>query len=206
MIFGKTKVELKVGLFVFLGLSILAVFILSIGSFKTWTSGKTVNFVFHFVNGLKLGAPVRYAGVDVGEVKSISLVTPEGEGKIRVKLACRVKKDIQVPLDSVIWVNTLGLLGEKYVEIIPGKNFASVLAENDELCGMDPISMQEVTDMANRLVHNVDDVILKIKNGEGTVGKLLNDDSIYNEIEALVKDLRKHPWKLFWKTKEKKDK
>jgi phospholipid/cholesterol/gamma-HCH transport system substrate-binding protein len=205
MIFGKTKVEMRVGIFVFLGLSILAVFVLSIGSFKSWTSARTVNFVFHFVNGLKLGAPVRYAGVDVGEVRAISLIAPEGEGQIRVKLACRVKKDVQIPVDSVIWVNTLGLLGEKYIEIIPGKNFARVLSETEELNGMDPISMQEVTDMANKLVHNVDDVVKKIKNGEGTVGKLLNDDTIYNDIEALVKDLRKHPWKLFWKTKEKKE-
>jgi phospholipid/cholesterol/gamma-HCH transport system substrate-binding protein len=141
----------------------------------------------------------------VGEVRAISLIAPEGEGQIRVKLACRVKKDVQIPVDSVIWVNTLGLLGEKYIEIIPGKNFARVLSETEELNGMDPISMQEVTDMANKLVHNVDDVVKKIKNGEGTVGKLLNDDTIYNDIEALVKDLRKHPWKLFWKTKQKKE-
>jgi hypothetical protein len=41
-------------------------------------------------------------------------------------------------------------------------------------------------------------------NKEGTIGKLLYDDTIYKELEALAVDLRKHPWKLFWKTKEKK--
>ena len=55
MIFGKTKLELKVGIFVFMGLVILAVAVLSIGGFKTWTSGYEVNFIFNFVNGVKIG-------------------------------------------------------------------------------------------------------------------------------------------------------
>jgi len=203
MIFGKTKIELKIGIFVFLGLVVLAVFILSIGNFRTWTSGKTVNFTFHFVNGLKLGAPVRYAGVDVGEVKSIHLIAPESEGLIQVKIGCWVKKELKIPADSTVLVNTLGLLGEKYLEIIPGKDFVNLVLGGQELAGIDPISMQEVTELANKVVRNVDDVIMKIKNNEGSIGKLFCDDSLYNELEDLIRDIRKHPWKLFWKTKEK---
>jgi hypothetical protein len=56
MIFGKTKLELKVGLFVFIGLAILVVFVLSIGGFKTWSSGYRINLIFNFVNGVKIGA------------------------------------------------------------------------------------------------------------------------------------------------------
>jgi phospholipid/cholesterol/gamma-HCH transport system substrate-binding protein len=85
MIFGKTKLELKVGVFVFIGLVLLAVLILSIGGFKTWTSGYNINFIFHFVNGVKVGAPVRYAGVDVGEVKILSFI-PAGQGQGQGKL------------------------------------------------------------------------------------------------------------------------
>ena len=203
MIFGKTKVELKVGIFVFIGLAILAVSILSIGGFKTWTSGTRVNFIFHFVNGVKLGAPVRYAGVDSGEVKALTFVPADAEGKIRVKVGCWVKNGISIPRDSTIWVNTLGLLGEKYIEIIPGKDFNNVMLANDELKGIDPISMQEITELANKVAHDVDAIIVQIKSGNGTIGKLLYDETVYQDIEALVKDLKKHPWKLFWKTKDK---
>ncbi|MBI5145373.1 MAG: hypothetical protein HZA27_04225, partial [Candidatus Omnitrophica bacterium] len=59
MIFGKTKLELKLGVFVFVGIVILVLFILLIGDFQTWTSGYEVNFLFNFVNGVKIGAPVR---------------------------------------------------------------------------------------------------------------------------------------------------
>ncbi|TBR16663.1 hypothetical protein EPO66_04280 [bacterium] len=88
--------------------------------------------------------------------------------------------------------------------------------------------MDELMDTAKGIVDNLNESILKIKNGEGSLGKLLYDDtlyrelesaiksregtvgkffyddSIYKETEALIQDLRKHPWKLFWKTKEKK--
>jgi phospholipid/cholesterol/gamma-HCH transport system substrate-binding protein len=204
MIFGKTKLEMKVGIFVFIGVVLLAVFVLSIGGFKTWESGYRVHFIFKFVNGVKLGAPVRFAGVDVGEVKDIKFILPAAEAQTKVDVDCWVKKEVLIPKDSTIWVNTLGMLGEKYVEIMPGKDYSQCLAENQQLDGIDPIPMQEVTELAKKIANNVDDIITKIKNKEGTVGMLLFDDTIYTDLEALVKDLRKNPWKLLHKTKEKK--
>jgi len=205
MIFGKTKMEMKVGIFVFVGLVLLFVFILSIGGFRTWTSGYKVNFTFHFVNGVKLGAPVRYAGVDVGEVKRINFITKPGEPE-KIELACWIKKEVNIPMDSTIWVNTLGLLGEKYVEIMPGKDYTKFLAAGESLVGIDPIPMHEVFRMAKGIGENINAGVVRINSGEGTIGKLLYNDTIYNELEALVIDIRKHPWKLFVKTKDKPEK
>lgn len=202
MIFGKTKSELKVGIFVFVGLVILVLFILLIGDLKTWTSRYRLNFTFNFANGVKVGAPVRYAGVDVGEISDIKFIFIPEEQKTKVQIIGWVKKGIDIPADSTVWVNTLGLLGEKYVEIMPGKDYANCLKEDQALVGTDPIPMQEVGQLAKNIVDDLDATISKIKNGEGTVGKLISNDEIYKEIEALVTDIRKHPWKLFWKTKE----
>ena len=204
MIFGKTKSELQVGIFVFIGLVVLALFILLIGDLKTWTSRYCLNFTFNFANGVKIGAPVRYAGVDVGEVSDIKFIFIPQDQKTKVQIIGWVKKDIAIPADSKVWVNTLGLLGEKYIEIMPGNDYAHCLKQGQTLVGTDPIPMQEVGQMAKNIVDDLDATILKIKNGEGTVGKLISDDEIYNELEALVTDIRKHPWKLFYKTKEKK--
>ncbi|MFA5144604.1 MAG: MlaD family protein [Candidatus Omnitrophota bacterium] len=201
MIFGKTKLELKVGVFVFAGLMILAVFVLSIGGFKTWTSGYEIKFMFNFVNGIKIGAPVRFSGVDVGQIKRINLVKDTTQLKPRVQVLCWVKSSVKIPVDSTIWVNTLGLLGEKYVEIMPG-NKNEYLAANQKLAGQDPVPMHEVTVLAKKIADGLDQGINRINNKEGTIGKLLYDDKIYNELEALVIDIRKHPWKLLIKTKE----
>ncbi len=203
MIFGKTKMELKVGIFVFIGLVILIIFILSLGGFKTWTSGYRVNFTFSFVNGVNIGAPVRFSGVDVGEVKDIHFLFVPQEDRTKVIVECWVKKDVKIPIDSTIWVNTLGLLGEKYIEIIPGKDYNKLLGSREELAGKDPVPMNEITELLKRIAKNVDECIIKIKNKEGTLGKFLFDDTVYDQLEALVIDLRYNPWKLLWKGEEK---
>ncbi len=204
MIFGKTKLELKLGTFVFIGLFILVVFILSIGGFKTWSSGYRLNLIFNFVNGVKLGAPVRFAGVDVGEVKNINLQFKPLENRTTVCLEVWIRDVVRVPADSTVWVNTLGLLGEKYVEIMPGKDYANALKENQSLIGVDPLPTHELFSKAENIMGNLDSGIAKIMNKEGTLGKLLYDDRVYNELEAFVADVRKNPWKLLIKTKEKK--
>ena len=204
MIFGKTKLELKVGIFVFIGLTVLVIFVLSIGGFKTWSSGYRLNLIFDFVNGVKIGAPVRFAGVDVGEVKKIDLLSQSEQNRTSVCLEVWIRDIVRVPADSTVWVNTLGLLGEKYVEIIPGKDYSRTLKENESLIGVDPVPTHEQFSKAQSIMGNLDNGINKIVNKEGTLGKLLYDDKVYNELEALVTDVRKNPWKLLIKTKEKK--
>jgi hypothetical protein len=86
---------------------------------------------------------------------------------------------------------------------MPGKDYSNFLAPKQTLVGVDPIPMQEVSVLAKGIAQNLNEGLLKIINKEGTVGKLLYDDTIYKELEALVVDIRKHPWKLFWKTREK---
>ena len=202
--FGKAKLELKVGIFVFVGLVILIIFILSIGGFKTWSSGYRINFDFNFVNGAKVGAPVRFAGVDVGEVKKVKLEFIPQENRTNVRLEAWIRNIIKIPSDSTVWVNTLGLLGEKYVEIIPGKDYANCLGVDGSLTGIDPLPIHQIFNNAESILRNLDDGIAKIRNKEGSLGKFIYDDSVYNQLEALVTDVRKNPWKLFIKAKEKK--
>ncbi len=202
MIFGKSKTELKVGIFVFIGLVILMIFVLSIGGFKTWSSGYKVKFIFSFINGVKLGAPVRFAGVDVGQVKKINFIrSPAGQTK--VEIVAWVQEKVNIPIDSSVWVNTLGLLGEKYIEILPGENITTLLLAGEAMQGNDPVPMHYLEQKTKNIMDEVEDSISKIKNKEGSLGKLIYGDTIYNELEALIIDVRRHPWKLFWKTKEK---
>ncbi len=210
MIFGKSRLELKVGIFVFIALVILATFVLLIGNIKTWASGYKVNFVFNFINGVKVGAPVRLAGMDVGEVKNINLIYLPEENRMKVNVVGWLRKEAIIPEDSSVWVNTLGLLGEKYIEVMPGKNYSRCLQENESLVGNDPIAMHEVAALLKNITDDLDQTIVKIKNAEGTVGKFISDDTIHAELVELIKttkelvaDIKAHPWKLFRKTKEK---
>ncbi len=204
MIFGQSKLELKVGIFVFMGVALFVVFILSMKDFKNMTAGYELNFMFNFADGVKIGAPVRFAGVDVGEIKEIKFTKVTADSpKPKVLITGSVKNNIQVTADSTVWVNTLGLLGEKYIEIMPGKDFSNVLAEKQILVGVDPIPTQELSTLIRNIARNLDTGLSRVMNKEGTIGKLLYDDKIYTELDAMITDLRKHPWKLFFKGKEK---
>jgi predicted lipoprotein len=84
---------------------------------------------------------------------------------------------------------------------MPGGDYNHVLAEGQELAGVDPIPLNKITDLANNIANNINDILEKVKNQEGSLGKLIYDDTIYEELEALTIDIRQHPWKLFIKTK-----
>ena len=224
MIFGKSRLELKLGIFVLFAVIVLFIFVFLIGDLKNRFSSYEVSFIFSFINGVKVGAPVRFAGVDVGQIREIKVITTESSSSTKVQLIGLVRNDCKIPVDSQVWVNTLGLLGEKYVDIIPGKNYASLVQEKGIMVGNDPVPMHEFGELAksiaqklddsiteiksvagniSSLTKNLDDGVSRIKNKEGTVGKLLYDDTLYKELEDLVIDIKKHPWKLFTKPKEK---
>ncbi len=205
MIFGKSRLEFKVGIFVFAGLVVLMIFVLLIGDFKNLISAYKVNFQFNFINGVRVGAPVRFAGVDVGQVKEINLLPSPQEHTTKIEIVGLIRKSIKIPVDSQVWVNTLGILGEKYIDVMPGKNYAKFVAENGTMVGNDPVAMHEFGELAKSIIQkldtsiteikgvvgsvdsltkNLDDGITRIKNKEGTIGKLLYDDQIYIELET----------------------
>lgn len=178
----KRWTELKVGTFVILGLAVLFFIIFKIGNFDIGPGAYSIKLIFGFANGVKLSAPVRVAGVDCGEVKSVDVFFDPEENKNNVQLMLRVKKDARIPADSKIYINTLGLLGEKYVEIIPGEDYKNFLKEGDLIRGIDPISMQEVTDMAMSIAEKVDSIT------EG-LEKIVADETLQNDIKNAVSQL-----------------
>ncbi|MCM8799259.1 MAG: MlaD family protein [Candidatus Omnitrophica bacterium] len=205
------KLEFKLGIFVFLGIFILAIFVFSIGDFKIWQRGYIVNVDFGFLNGVKLGAPVRFRGVDVGEVRAIEIIESDESKESKVRVSCWIKNSVKIPSDVSVWVNTLGLLGEKYIEIMPGKNNASFLKPHACIKGNDPIAMHELGLLAKELISDLEAIILKLKNREGSLANLIYEDSLYKKIENIISNLetlsneiRLHPWKLLYRPKEKR--
>ena len=238
--FTRSSFELKVGIFIFIGIVILSVIVFSIGNFYSVKRGYTLNVLFSFANGISVGAPVRYAGVEVGEIQGIDVYFDEQENRPMVKLFIWVAQNTWVNEDAVATINTLGLLGEKYLEITPGSRETKLLEKGDTLRGYDPVSTEELTrdtqktllkiedmiesidkivgdeafrDSIKNTVSNVEsltlnfqDFIKTAKEGEGTVGRLLTDDSIYKHIDEVILDIKEHPWKLLYKPRESKTK
>ncbi|HDZ77525.1 MAG TPA: MCE family protein [Candidatus Omnitrophica bacterium] len=229
----KTRIEAKVGIFVFVGLIILVYFVTHIGDLHFLSSGYDLKVFFGFANGIKINAPVRVAGVDAGEIRKINVFFDPASKKTRVEISFWVKNDTKIPRDSEVMINTLGLLGEKYLEVIPGSDYSNLFKDGDILTGEDPVSMEELGKLGRRIagkiensieslnellkdedikesltetVKNLDKltnkinlVLDKINRGEGTVGKFIYDEGIYQDLEAFMADLKAHPWKLLYR-------
>ena len=188
----------------------MTVLIFSVKEFYFLKPRYNIRAVFNFVNGIQVGAPVRLAGVEVGEVEKINLFYNEELEKTQVEIFARLRKDAEIPQDSRVHINTLGLLGERYLEIAPGKDYTQLFKEGGTLMGADPVSITEVTEMGYQIglkldetIRNFNAILGKIKTGEGTLGRLLSDDKLYEDLEYLLKDIKEHPWKLLRKTEKK---
>lgn len=207
---AKSRLELSVGVFIIIGLFILVSFVFLIRDFQIVKPGYKFDIIFGFANGVKMSAPVRLSGVDVGEIKGLKIFYDPNEQKTKVKVHVWVSEEAKIPIDSQIWINTLGLLGEKYIEIIPGKDYSVFVKSNDSIAGQDPVSMEEITKETKRIVlkfdqmvNGLNSVLERINSGQGTIGKFIYDDTVYKNIEDMSDDLKRHPWKLLFKTKEK---
>ncbi|MFC1666843.1 MlaD family protein [Candidatus Omnitrophota bacterium] len=234
--FTKSNFELKVGVFIFIGIVILAIIVFSIGNFYSVRRGYTLNILFSFANGINVGAPVRYAGVEVGEVREIEIYFDEKENVPMIRLLVWVPQNTWINENAIASINTLGLLGEKYLEITPGSREAKLLQLGDTLRGYDPVSTEEFTRETRETLARIDSMMesinkivgdeefrLSIKNtisnleslsaeaidfiavakqGEGTIGRLMTDDKIYKDIDEMILDIKKHPWKLLYRPKE----
>ena len=220
----------KVGAFILAGIILLFGFVFLVGDFSVFKPGNDIKVIFGFASGIKTASPVRLAGVDVGTVKSTQIFYDPEERKTKVEVLLWVDGEVKIPSDSRIWINTLGLLGEKYVEIIPGTDTVSFIGSGDTITGEDPVSIHEITRKAgdialkiedtlediNQIIEdeetkqslkeiavNLKEITRKINEGEGTLGKFVTDDKIYSDLEILVDDLKRNPWKLLHKPKGK---
>lgn len=198
----KSNFELRVGVFVFIGLIISTYIVFSIGDFYVFKPGYRIKVKFGFVDGIQASAPIRYAGVEVGKLEGIRFYYNQEKKKTEVELNGWISKEARIEKDAEAYVNTLGVVGEKYLEILPGTKEAGYLKEGDELTGLDPVPMEKLTHRAYQITESLETAAKNIKEGKGTIGKLFNDDTIYKNLEEFTADIKAHPWKLIIKGKE----
>lgn len=148
---------------------------------------------FQNVNGLVNGAPVWLGGIEVGNVQSVEFVNLDEQR--RIKAVFTVKSSVWEFLteDTKVQLGTIGLLGDKYVEIIPGTKGLPVIAEGSELPVLQQTGLDAMTAKAPKMIDSVDslltgmkDIASRVANGKGTAGRIVNDSMLYvNLVSAL---------------------
>lgn len=150
---ARSRVEVRVGIFVFLGLTALCVMIILFGFRNVRLIHNTYRLtaVFQFTNGIVVGAPVRFAGVDVGKVERVEFGHAQSND---VYLRLSIRKGIAIRKDARLIINSLGVMGEKYLEFIPKSITAEPYREDDEVDGEEPMPLNDVVSEALKMVGN----------------------------------------------------
>ena len=184
-----------VGIFVFIGLIFLVLGILLIGNLsETFKRKIDVVTLFDDVGGLQVGNKIWFSGVKVGSISHLQFYA---ERKVKVDMKIEVNSVPYIRQDAFVKLGTDGLIGNKILIIYGGTLEAQPVDSGDTLRVEKSISSE---DMINTLHENNNNLLAittdfkviskKIVNGEGTIGKLLKDEAIYNHLDAATLSLQ----------------
>ncbi len=189
------KRAVMVGIFISLGILFLIGGILTIGNIHgTFTKKMNVVAVFDNVNGLQAGGNVWFSGVKIGTVKKMDFF-----GRNEVKVTLNLNKSTQdyIRKDAKVKISTDGLIGNKILEIYGGTAKAEAVSEGDTLTVEKSLSTEEMmsTFQANNknvleITNDLKSISKNLVNGNGTIGKMLKDETIYNNISATTASLQ----------------
>ena len=190
--------ELRVGVFVLAGIILIVLGVFYVTGTGAW--GPKYHLVTYLpeVAGLTIGAPVTVDGVDVGNVDTIRMATvrpgqPPNHDRA-VEVVMRINRDFQdyVRTDSSATLFTQGFVGNRVVSIQRGFT-GQVLRDGQEVPGVAEKAMTQVVSRGadlmqnlNMLTSQISQMVAGIQQGQGTIGKLLHDETAYNRLNAVL--------------------
>ena len=171
--------EAKVGIFVLLGIVILTFFTFRVSKMGG-IGGKGYNLIVSFETaaGLDPKANVKMAGVPVGKVEAIEL-----EGT-RARLVLRIREGVQIPIDSVVSIQTQGFLGEKYVEIFPGEDTSRNLPPGGRVTNTIPSANLD------EILRKVSTIAGDLKSFTNTLSETLGTEEGKKALSDIVQNIR----------------
>ena len=190
-----TSEKIKLGLFVVLGTVVLVFGAYQIGNQENlFGETFTINAVFKNVSGLQKGNNVRYSGINIGTVNRIEM---ENDTAIRVSMLLQEKMRSHIKKNAIATIGTDGLVGSMVINIVPGAGNATLVQEDDEIASLskiataDMLSTLSVTnENAALLTEDLLKVTASLNKGEGTLGRLLNDTVMGNDLKQTLTNLK----------------
>lgn len=193
-----TSQKIKVGIFVVVGTTLLIAALYFIGKQQHMFS-KTIKLYANFENvkGLQIGNNVRYSGINVGTVSKIEM---KEVGRITIEMLVEEKTAVFIKKDAIAAIASDGLVGSMVVNVSPGKSQIDVgsVVSGDTIQSHRNIGTDEMLATLNITNENVASLsfdLLKITEqvleGKGTIGALLNDTTMAQDIQKSILELRK---------------
>ena len=175
--------ELKIGLVSIFALVMasLLIFLLS-GSGGFFWQRYSIKTVFSNIAGLKEGAPVRVAGVEVGSVNGLNFIGDH----VEVVMAVNKEHRQRITTTSVASLGSVSLLGEAAVDITASSGGTPIPEWGYVQSGRATGTIGDVANQASTAIEDTTALINDLRSGRGTMGRLLTDEQLYNELTALM--------------------
>jgi phospholipid/cholesterol/gamma-HCH transport system substrate-binding protein len=182
------KREIKVGIFVIVGLIVAGVLIFLVGDERrVFDKHFTLNADFDDVAGLKPGAPVRMGGIDVGSVQSVSFGDNAADRKLHVRISVVSGAHERIREDSIVTIANKGLLGDKMLEITQGGEGKPIIPDNGKIKSQPPDDLQKYLTKANEILDLAKSTLKNLETVTGTAA----DKDLQADLKASVSSIRR---------------
>lgn len=194
--------QVRVGIFVLFGLGVLAFLILnSTGDFNPFEKKLRLKARFAQADGLREGAEVQLAGVRIGKVSEVSLLSPDSPADAKIEAVLLVDRELnnrpiteRIRTDSTAQLIATSILAnDKTINITPGTSKGEAVSENHVLDSTVAISINQLTQTGNELLQQINQIatpanqiLNKANQGEGTLGQIINNDQLYKSLDETV--------------------
>jgi len=190
--------QLRVGIMVMVSLTILTIGIALVTSGGQMFKSKfTLRARMPQVEGLKPGAFVRLAGVEIGSVGRVSFSRENGLTSVLVEMRINEEFRDQLHADATAQLGTIGLLGDKYIEIIPGSPSLPLVQPGEVIPGEAPSPLEDFSAQAQSTLEQVDrlsrrfeNLLVKLSEGEGSAARLINEPKIASSLAEVLAETR----------------
>jgi phospholipid/cholesterol/gamma-HCH transport system substrate-binding protein len=223
------RLKIRVGGFVLAAIALFATFVLAVGGGARMLEDRyTLRAAFRSAEGLLVGASVRLAGLNVGRVTNIGFGRDPGDKRVMVELSLDRRYQERIREDSVATISTIGVVGDKYVEVAVGTPDRKVLEPGAFLAAIDPPDYTALLQQGTGIVTSVNKLAAaitegqgllhslaydpkgkmlvadlsqavadlklatgKLARGEGTLGALINDPTLYQDVSSLFRGTKR---------------
>jgi len=190
------KFKIRLGLFVAGGLALFVIAVFIIGKQKNlFNPVFKLTSTFHNVGGLQIGNNVRFSGINVGTVDNIVIIN---DSTVRTDLLIKEEVRQFIKSDCRIAIGSEGVIGDKLVTISQGSAEAPLAKEGQRLQSSEPVetdaimaSLRVTAGNAEVITQQLAEIMTKINSGKGTLGRLIQDQTLAENLNKTVLNLKK---------------
>jgi phospholipid/cholesterol/gamma-HCH transport system substrate-binding protein len=190
------KFKIRLGLFIAGGLALFVIAIFIIGKQKNlFNPVFKLTTIFYNVSGLQVGNNIRFSGINVGTVDNITIIN---DSTVRVDML--IKKEVQrfIKTDCEAGIGSAGLIGDRLLVITQGSTDAPVVKDGQQIGSREPVETDAIMASLRVTAYNAEivsdelaEIMIKVNSGKGTIGRLIQDSSIAENLSQTMVNIKK---------------